>query len=302
MKFERMIISFFDKARTKKFSAVLIIFLIIFSGCASYDKSEEVVFLENVMIREDGIYVLMGSKPMSSFPIEDGGFPETEDETKTSYELYLSEIQAGNLKETPVCYEEFAEGCQSLVHLHHRKLWNLVQDRLKEYVGPRYRFVVRKNPFGLRRRAGLFINVPNAILTLKRYYDEFERLYGRPFEPEHIVDEIADEESDFWTKVFSSNYFQGVLFGYGCQNSNEFDWRMKNALYSPRLEIEGQELEPLIKKEINIRDLRLPNISVYSFADRKLEKYRRERERIVKELEGKDFEQTVKKWLSEGAD
>ena len=32
MKFERMIISFFDKAQTEKFNAVLIVFLCIFSN------------------------------------------------------------------------------------------------------------------------------------------------------------------------------------------------------------------------------------------------------------------------------
>ncbi len=237
---------------------------------------------------------------MSTFPIEDGGFPETEDETKIAYELYLSEIQAGNVNETPATYDEFAANCQSQLHLHHRKLWSVARERLKDYVGPRYRFVVKKNPFGLRRRTGLFINIPNTILTLRLYRQDFELAYGGPFDPENIVDEIADEESPFWNKLFSSNYCMGLLFGYGRQNSYEFDWRMKNAIFADRLEVQGQEVMPLMKKNVKIRDLRLPNISVYSLGDRKLDKYRKERDSIIRDLEGKDFEKTMKARLSEG--
>lgn len=252
------------------------------------------------MIREGGAYVLMGSKPICTFPIEDGGFPETPDETQLAYELYLAEIKAGNLKEMPTSYDEFAKGCQNSVHLHHKMLWNLVNERLKEYVGPRYRFVVRKNPFGQRRRAGLFINIPNAILILKRYYQDFEKVYGASFDPENILDELGKEESIFWNRVFASNYLQGLILGYGRQNSSEFDWKMRNNIVTQRLERKGQEIEPLGKANITISDLPLPKFSIYSVDDRKLEKYSRERDLILEEFEGKDFEKVVKTWLANG--
>ena len=243
----------------------------------------------------------MGGRTRSSFPIEDSGFPETDEEMKQAYELYLSEINAGHLKETPVSYKEFTDNCRSMVHLHHKRLWNTVKSKLENYVGPRYRFVVSRNPYGERRKCGLFINVPNTIIQLKRHYQEFAKLYGKPFDPETILDEISNEESDFWNKVFRSNYLLGILFGYGYQNSYEFDWRMRNSFSTPRLKVEGQELMPLIKEKITIEDLRLPNISVYSVTDRKLKKYRKERKAIIKELKGKDFEKTIKAWLTEGA-
>jgi hypothetical protein len=291
-----------NEIQRSKLKKLAIIFLFLFSGCSSSDKNKELVFLENVMIREGGLYVLMGSKPMSTFPVEDCGFPESEEEIKLAYELYLSESMVGNLKESPVSYDEFAEDCRDSIHLHYRELWNASRERLKDYVGPRYRFVLRKNPFGEQRRGGLFINVPNTLHALKHYYQEFAEVYGGPFEPEKVLNEISNDESPFWTCVFRSNYTQGLIFGYGRENSHEFDWQMKNKLSLPRLEIEGQSLEPLMKKNIKVPDLRLPSISVYSVADEKLKKYRQERKLIFKELKGKDFEQTVKTWLSKGID
>lgn len=252
------------------------------------------------MIREDGIYVLAGSKPMSSFPIEDSGFPETEEEIKRSYQLYLSEIQDKNLKDLQVPYEEFAEHCYLSSHLHHKRLWDAVKEKISSFVGPRYRFVVRRNPYGERRKSGLFINIPNMIAKLRRHYHEFAREYGTSFDPETILDEISNEDSVFWNKVFTSNYLLGILFGYGHMNAYEFDWRSKHALSMERLQIKGQEEMPLMKQKITIKDLRLPNISVYSVTDKKLEKYRHERESIIKEFDGKDFEKIVKAWLSEG--
>lgn len=281
-------------------SLVLFFLLLVFCGCVHESKSDEVFFFENVMIREDGLYVLLGSKPMSSFPIEDGGFPETEAEIGQSYALYLSEINVGNLKETPVTYDEFRKNCQRSVHLHFKKLWESVQDKLNDCIGPRYRFAVRKNPFGERRKGGLFINVPNTILVLKRNYQEFEKVFGGPFDPDIILDEIEIEDSLFWSKVFCSDYLKGLLFGYGRRSSCEFEWRMKHGFIIPRLVIEGQEIEPLMKENIKVKDLRLPNMSVYSCTNRKLEKYKRERELIIKELEGKDFITSVKAFLSVG--
>lgn len=286
-----------QKGQLKKFA---IIFLCIFSGCASSDKDKELLFLENVMIREGGLYVLMGSKPMCTFPVEDTGAPESEEEIKLAYERYLAESIMGNVQESPVSYDSFAEHCRNSVHLHTRALWNAAQEKLKDYVGPRYRFVVRRNPFGERRQGGLFINIPNTLYVLKRYSHDFIEVYGEPFDSEKVLEEITDEDSPFWTRVFGSNYTQGLLFGYGRQNSYEFDWQTKNALNLPRLEIEGQPIEPLMKKNIKATDLRLPSISIYSLADEKLKKYERERDRILKELKGKDFEQTVKIWLSKG--
>ena len=283
-----------------KLRKLAIIFLFLFSGCSSNDKSEELLFLENVMIREGGLYVLMGSKPMCSFPIEDSGFPESDEEIERAYNLYASEIGSISPKESPISYDKFLQNCRNCTHLHHRKLWETNEKKLKASVGPRYRFVVRRNPFGEQRKTGLFINVPNMLLTLKKYYQEFLEVYGKAFEPEVVLNELSDENSAFWSSVFSSNYTQGLLFGYGRHNSYEFDWQMKNAPDFPHISNNEYEIETLMRRNIKFSDLRLPSISIYSVNDNKIEKYRKEREQILKELDGKDFEQTVKMWLGKG--
>lgn len=168
---------------------------------------------------------------------------------------------------------------------------------MSELVGPRYRFVIRRCPFGLRRKDGLFINVPNVLFVLNRYYADFFKEYGSQFEPQAALDEIDNEDSIFWERVFQSNYLQGLLFGYGAKNSFVFDWQCKADLSLSKILHKRQSIEPLLNRNISVADLQLPPAMVYSVGDEVLKKYCHERKAIIREFKGKDFEQTVKQWL-----
>lgn len=278
---------------------LFVFLLLLVSGCGSApEKSEETLFLENVMIRERGLYVLMGSKPMSTFYI-DSGFPETAEEVKPYYDQCLRG-ESGKRADSADEYADFVQDCLSSKHLHHKYLWHAVGEKIQSSVGPCYLFVARKTPFGQRRINGLFINVPNTLYALKRYYHEFAEIYGQPFDPEAVLTEISREDSLFWSRMFASNYAQGLLFGYGGKNSFAFEWQTKHGVSLERLAVEDQPLEPLTKKDVEVSDLSLPAISTYFLSDDVLEKYRKERALIFKELKGKDFTQTVKKWLNQG--
>lgn len=256
------------------------------------------MFLKNVMIREGGLFVLMGSKPMSTFPI-DNGYPETEEESKKYYVEYLTLLKKEN-SSSLLTYEDFSEKCKNNIHLHTRSLWDTWQKRMKNYVGPRYQFVVRKSPFGQGRQGGLFINIPNTLLTLKCYYQEFAEIYGAPFDPEQVLNEIGNENSSFWEHIFQSNYAQGLLLGYGRNNSFAFSWQITNHLSFFPITNKEQQVEPLLKSSITLSDLPLPPICVYSVGDRVLANYKKERKEILKQFQGKDFETLTKEWLQHG--
>jgi hypothetical protein len=294
-------ISVSSKVKEHNLKKTVIIFLFLFMGCSSPNKSDELLFLENVMLREDGLYVLMGSKPMSTFWIEDSGYPETEEEAKVAYNLYLSEIKAGNIQESPISYGEFSRDCLTSVHLHTKRLWDSTKNQLKDYVGPFYRFVEMKSSFGKQARWGLFINIPSTLMTLKHHYQEFVEIYGEAFDPEMVINEISNQGSPFWTLMFASNLAQGLLFGYGSQNAHTFEWQLNHNILLPYLDIEGQHLVPLMKKQITVKDLSLPRFRVYSVTDRRLDEYKREQKLIQKEFHGKNFEKTVKECLSKGS-
>jgi len=109
------------------------------------------------MIREGGLYVLMGSKPMCTFPF-DSGYPENKEECQNYYEEYFKTIQAKDPSNNPIDYEIFERECLACSHMHHKSLWKAWKQRLKDSVGSRYRFIIRSSPFGQRRLQGLFLN------------------------------------------------------------------------------------------------------------------------------------------------
>ena len=299
----RIFFPFFKRAY---FRTLFIFLLIFFVGCSNSNNREKMdveLFLENVMIRERGLYVLMGTKPMSTFNL-DSGFPESEEERKSYYHRRLNEWKEENSLEPCESYEEFSKNCEKQPHSHHQRLWKAWQEQMGSYVSPRYLFVTRKAPFGDRREDGLFINVPSTIYVLKSNYASFSKITGMGFDPDTILKELSHDESLFWERAFQSHYLGGLLYGYGEKNAVCFEWEIKNECAVPLMRIADhptidQTVDIFSKKNVTLADLKLPLFGVYSLDDPTIKKYKREKEYILKELKGKDFYQTVVKWLSE---
>lgn len=250
----------------KRVVSGLFIFLLLVFGFSNFlihklvPKSDECLFLENVMIRYGGLYVLMGSKPLIDFPI-DSYFP-----------------QSGNSRNPT-------------------RLWENWERIRKEYVGPYYRFGVVKLD---SRRLGFFINIPTTIWTLKAHYQDFMEINGGPFDPERVVEEFGQENSSFWNQVFQSSYGNGLLLGYGTRNAFLFDYKSQEKILLPRFaDIEGS-FEIHTKENIKVSDLPLPGFCVFCLGDEIMENYKCQRSQIIEEFRGKDFESTVKQWLAFG--
>jgi hypothetical protein len=254
-------------------------------------KSDELKFLENVMIRSGGLYVLMGSKPMIDFPI-DSGFPETEAECTQQYERDLLSF------EHSISYTKYLEACKSCRHLHHRSLWNAWEKQMNNYLGPCYRFVA-VNLKG--RTTGFFINIPSTLITLKTYYQEFAEVNGGSFSPEQVIDEIGNQDSLFWTKLFQSSYTIGLLLGYGKRNSFLFHCEQNGEKFIlPRFVDLERKLAADSKRDVQVEDLPLPEFCTFCLGDEVMENYKQQRQQIIREFRGKNFETETKHWLGIG--
>ncbi len=257
--------------------------ILIFSSCSKPSSDYATMFLENVMIRECGLYVLMGSKPMSTFPI-DNGYPETKEEFLSYFETYLRNTRKG--------YDTLENEYLSTVYLHIKRLWNEWKKGGNNKVGPKYLFVARKNPFGEKRLGGLFINIPNTLFTLDKYNETFIQVFGKTFDSAIILEEISNDDSEFWTKVMADHRTQGLLFGYGYRNSYMFSWHEKNGLLP-----NCKNTKNLLKEKIKLKDLPLPSISTYSIGEEVLEAYSREKKDITRQFKGKDKVSFIMHWL-----
>lgn len=293
----KFLLDFFLKPKCIRWSLFL---SLLFHSCTDSKKSEECLFLENIMIRNGGLYVLMGSKPMVDFPI-DSGYPETDEKCKEDYLEYLNGLKKENRKCQALDYESYRAMCKQSIYNHHHQLWNSWERAMGQYVGPCFRFVALKHISAVQNKTGLFINIPNTLLVLEEYYNEFEKVAGGPFDPREVIDEISDENSHFWNKIFHSNsYIIGLLLGYGKRNSFIFAWEQKNNLLLPRFSDMENKITTQIKRNITVADLALPEFCIFSLGEQVMENYKQEQKEIIKEFSGKDFESTVKQWLARG--
>lgn len=255
--------SFIHKStEVKSLYLILMICLFFLVGCENSAEDDVSIFLKNVMIRERGLYVLLGSKPMSTFSIENG-FPESTQEHK------------------------------HFRHARTKKLWeNWVHKEVS--LSSHYKFIARKSPFGDHSLEGLFINVPNSEYILKHHYTDFAKLTGQEFSPGEILQDLSNAESLFWTRVFRNHYLSGLLLGFGEKNAYLYDWGEKNHIEPfvsrPKGMPSLDQISNLyFKSTIYLEDLYLPLFGSSEINDPVVEKYRIERKYILSKLRGKNF-------------
>lgn len=245
------------------------------------------------MIRENGIYVLTGSKPMSSFPIENGT-PNSEDELHLAYLDYIAEFP----RKIKPSYDSYIRSLEPEPFQNFQKQWEVWRETYANRVDRRYLFGVRRAPFGKGVLQGYFINVPNAIFILFEHYRVFRDIYGKEFDPNNILDEFSSENSEFWDKILKNHYATGLLYGFGNFNSFAFDWEERNFKRADKTDVLSQRIDEesfsiLLKKDLRITDLQIPRFGSYRLEDRCLDVYKKERSAIQKEFKRCPFKEKV---------
>lgn len=258
------------------------------------------------MIRDGGIYTLLGSKPMTEFDITDI-LDETEEEMARTYEEiknYLKEHVSSNSSTLPT-FEEYVKKC----NLHRdeykfrdsKKLWDAWLKTYGTVSTPSYKLFAWEGDFTV----GLFINVPFLIHTLKKYHREFSQITEIESETDKILSTIEDKNSTFWKKVFTNHYLHGLLLGYGEKNAYLFNWvrtetlplESISMLRFPELSRLDQHAKQTFKKKISIEDLPIPYFVSFEINDEEVERYSKEREKIISFLKNKEFTSFILKYL-----
>ncbi len=171
------------------------------------EKKELKTFFEYLLLREGGIYVLFGSKPI----VHSGLCIISEENLKKNYKKIPSNLKAKN-KTRKIKLNFKIDG------------WEKVQDRIKMR---NYLLVFKKH-----EEVGMadvyFVNIANTIITLQKHYDTFKNKVGFDFDPLEAIFELKNDNSTFWTTVEKDLVLQGLIFGYGKTNAQFFEYWIKN--------------------------------------------------------------------------
>lgn len=216
----------------------------------------------DMMLYETGIYTLCGDKPVSISLLED--CEEVED---------LRYIDRTKEKKYRLIDS-----------------WDHWLAKLPELGISKFLFVKKEIEGMPNVYNAFFVNIPATIDVLHRYYDVFVEEVGFHFDPEKIVYEIQDKDSEFWNRAFllHSHITKGLLHGFEYENATKF------ADLNPT-QMDGQLSNILLPyEEINLYNFNLPFFRYFRKDDPVLAKYKREREKIRKYFKEKSlFDGTI---------
>ena len=254
----------------------------ISSQFTSKEKHQLYFFFKHILLREEGIYVLFGSKPMISFQAISMPFEEQMKE----YEKLPKELRNKIIK----------------VKIAFKYEW---WENVKDYLKPTQYLIFQKKTNHAKIKEVFLVGITNTTLVLEKNYDLFKKIVGYDFSPLEKVFEIENESSDFWNKVFKNEILRGLVFGYGLNNSYMFSWWIKaekSSLSKVQAYINSfskvfnaktsdNDMKLLIvdstDESLNYQNFPLP-VFRHLQRDSKIEKYRKEQEKIKRIYKGKD--------------
>ena len=263
---------------------------------SEYESSLADDFVTYSMVRYSGIYTLFGVKPITE--IDTQYQPPTEEERKYIYEG-LSDAEK---KEIP--YKDFI--LKSPWGNSTKKQWKSFKSRMKDLDLKDYFFVETCYDYEDKEfNSLLFIHRPSLIRLLDRYHTHFEKELGEKFNTIEKISELKNGGSSFWDKIFKekNHYLMGLVLGFGEKNSRCFDEESngKKELLNQRIEHTSLiELRKILKEDISIEDLCIPQFISYQEEDEVVEDYRLSRKNIIQKLKNKNLTQEVFAILERG--
>ena len=216
-------------------------------------------FLEYVLIRNGGAYVLDGSKPVIEFEL-----------TGTNYSL--------------PCFSRNAP-----YHLNRsRKMWQFWKDiETRKLKNPNFCFVER-TAFPSCVLSHFFINRKAITEILTIHCNAFSQVAGFS-SPTQLAYDFENENSTFWNTVLQDHYFLGLLFGYGAENS---DYYAHSECTDKSVDI--SYIQALIKTHVDLTDLPIPHFR-YPESDRQMvDFYENAKSQILQNYRKKSFIASVK--------
>lgn len=241
-------------------------------------------FFEQILLKDHGIYVLFGSKPMIS--------------TWVSNKTHEEEIN--DFKKWP---EEMKQKALFMERNFKYDWWDDVKDKVtvKNYL------IIKRKTIDPKIDDVFFINIKNIIKILSKHYLLFKEIVGVDFDPKNIIFEIKNEKSSFWNHVLENQILQGIIYGYGKKNAVFFDsWtkKLKSKREREDLTIDqpefttDQENSQIYRTQSNLLNYNSFPLPFFRYVpkSRVIEKYKNERQKILKIYKNKNsLEITLKK-------
>lgn len=219
------------------------------------------------MIRERGLFTLLGSKPATWVSFDYA--PPTPEERLSYWQEMSSEMKAK----------------YSLDDLEYPKYntkqllqeWNRIQD---EYTGTKYGFI----PDG--EYSMFFVHKKNLQNVIKENHSLFTEILGCSPDIECIIHCKSIEDSPTWQRIKASHTLMGLILGYGRHNSECYE-RMREGAKVPSSYFHTSKnyAKQLYSSKPKLRDLELPLFRVFNGeGEKQLDLYNIERRKIVEAL------------------
>jgi hypothetical protein len=236
------------------------------------------------LIRKSAIYTLLGDKPISDFgrvkPYTKPPENRYQEEGKT-----VVRVPSENLTFTKEDHFDI-----DLIDL-----WKAWKNR---YSASNQRFALVC--VGEESDSDLFL--VNKVLVrevLEKHYDLFVHSLQMDFDIDQVIKKVDNPKSFFWTHMINCEYghiCMGLLFGYGLENTMEFEQcSIEDSFEEGYISEESDEemMNRTYTTEVSLDHLALPTYRRFKRPDPVLEHYKKERARIQEEYKDADLRQLL---------
>ncbi len=237
-------------------------------------------FLRYITIDEEGLYTILGSKPITEFRVPQ---VQSEHERRTLYNAMPEEFR------DKILFLNFNNDTEI------RTLWEKWIKIQAKYIGKHFNVILDE-----KMSVGFLVNIPLVIYILREHYSDFSEVLNAEFDPYVSAWEIGQTNSNFWNTIKKDHYLMGLLFGFGEKNAKFFQWEMDRSISFP-FRISSGDLPFVGKKSFarygKVKNLAIPQFVIYQPTDEFVEKYLHEKSRIIQLYKGKDFAETTISYL-----
>lgn len=230
------------------------------------------IFFTGLMLQNPAIYTLCGSKPMTCITLH----YHTDEEVQAYYDQMTEEE-----KKTAIYVEDY-----QLAQNWER--WEQIRSRF-----PMNRYMIYKKNDSVDPKFAhiYFVDTLKVAHTMAENYTAFRDVVGFDFDPFHEASQI-EKGSAFWDKAKANPVISGILFGFGLKNSLKFyceHWGQSEDSQRFTDCATPYVSDSLTDGKSTLENLTLPTFMSFFKEDEVIEKYKKEREAIRAEYQGKDF-------------
>ena len=179
-------------------------------------------FFRGIMIQEEAIYTLWGTKPVTEIIID----------------YYTDKDKKALLAQMPKEQLEKVVWCKDYRLGENWEKWEKIRERFPLIDILLFKKRITHDP---KLAIVYFVDVLKLAATLQEHYELFSRETCMDFDPLQVVLQM-EQGSEFWDKVLDKSINNaaliGVIFGYGVKNSFCYQWKGGHQLNLKKLPIQ----------------------------------------------------------------